>query len=137
MLCTIEYSLLIHLFVYFMCFFNYSNFHNIFMTNCNCNFMIFVIVTIFQDLKAKIHWHFQSAIEGFITYLFMGIGPCPQPFISADWYMGLLWGCCCIMGFWGPPIRPDIILVGGLLPVPTNEGSPCWPIPGITTQRHL
>lgn len=60
------------------------------------------------------------------------MGPCPQPFISADWYMGLLWGCCCIMGFWGPTIRPDIILLGGLLPVPTNEGSPCWPIPAIT-----
>ncbi len=48
---NIKYALYHRIFVtytcilYILCFFNYSNFHNIFMTNYN--FMIFVTVTIF------------------------------------------------------------------------------------------
>lgn len=75
-----------------------------------------------------------ATLLDFATHLFMGMPPCAHPFISADWYMGPLGGCCCIMGFCGPPIRPAIIL-GGLLPVPMNEGSPCWPIAVIAPQK--
>ncbi len=138
---NIKYALYHRIFVTYTCFCIFCAFLttviSITFSWLIINFMIFVPVNIFQHLKAKIHGHFQGAVEGFMTYLLMGKDPGPQPFISADWYMGLLWGCCCIMGFWGPPIRPDIIVLGGLLPLPTNEGSPCWPIPGITIQTHL
>lgn len=52
-------------------------------------------------------------LKALVLHLLLARFPDGQPFISEDWYIGAVWGCC-IIGFWEGPILDDIIALGGL-----------------------